>query len=100
MRSFRELVIDVVKRPPILFPLVGLAHILWLLWTIWNDRYVPFGGIEWLQVLWLLGYTVCWLAASDMRKWGALGYMLLTLLNIILFLTVKNFNDRELYMSN
>jgi len=100
LRSVKEFVTDIVRKPPILFPLVALAHVVWLLWTIWNDRSAPFGGIEWLQVLWLLGYTICWITASDFRKWGAIGYMLLTMVNITLFLTVKNYTNRDLYMSN
>ncbi len=33
---------DIIKKPPILFPLVGLFHILLLLWTIWGDHHEPF----------------------------------------------------------
>src|ERR1035437_7523279 len=90
---------DMIKKPPVLFPLVGLFHILWLLWIIWDDRHLPFPGIEWLQVLWMAGFAFFWIAACDLRKWGALGYIVLTLLNAVLFLFVKNVNDRDLYMS-
>ncbi len=100
MRSFKEFIIDVTTKPIILFPLVGLFHILWLLWIVWTDRQVPVNNIEWLQVLWMVGYTTFWIAASDFRKWGALGYIGLTLVNATLFLAVKNINNRELYMSN
>ena len=99
MRSFKEFIADVVKKPPMLFPLVALGHILWLLWLTWNDRFVPL-GIEWLQVLWMAGYTFFWIAASDMRKWGALGYMFLTMINIIIFLTAKSVYTRDVYMSS
>ncbi len=100
MRSFKELVIDMVRRPPILFPAVGLFHVLWLLWTIWDDRSLHFPGIEWLQVLWLAGYTLFWLAACDFRKWGATGYIILTLINASIYLAVRNSKLSVLYMSN
>lgn len=88
-----------MRRPLILFPLVGLAHLLWLVWVVWSDRHIPIYNIEWLQALWMLGYTVFWIGACDYRRWGALGYMALTLLNAILFLAVKNITTKELYMS-
>jgi len=47
----------------------------------------------------MLGYTVFWIATCDHRRWGAWGYIALTMLNGILFLTIKNVTDRELYMS-
>ncbi len=101
MRSAKAFVTDLFTKPPsILFPLVGLAHVLWLLWTIWSDRYVPFIDPARLQILWILGYTIFWLAACDMRKWGALGYMFLTLLNIVIFLTATTLYARDMYMSN
>jgi hypothetical protein len=100
LRSLKEFIVDLVRKPPILFPLVGLFHILWLFWTIWDDRFLAFPGIEWLQVLWMIGYTVCWLAVCDLRKWGALGYIALTVLNVALHFAVKNGKVSELYMSN
>ncbi len=83
-----------------MFPLVGLFHVLWLLWTVWDDRLVPFPGIEWLQVLWMFVYTLFWIAACDMRKWGALGYIALTLINLSFNFAVKNNKVSILYMSN
>jgi hypothetical protein len=99
-RSLMAFLKDIITELPAMFPLVALAHVLWLIFTIWSDRYEPFGTIAWLQVLWMIGYTVCWIAASDKRKWGAIGYMLLTLTNIIIFLTARTITARELYMSN
>lgn len=99
MRTFKGFVSDIVSKPLIIFPLVGLAHVVWLGWTVWDTRHVPLNDLEWLQALWMLGYTVFWIAACDYRKWGALGYMGLTLLNACLFLFMKKINARELYMS-
>jgi len=90
MRSFREFVIDIVKKPPVLFPLVGLFHVLLLARTIWDDRHVPVTDIAWVEVLWMTAYTMFWLAACDMRKWGALAYMLLTATDACVYLAVRN----------
>jgi hypothetical protein len=98
-RTFKQYLSDITRKPLILFPLVALAHILWLLWIVWGNRHVPIYDIEWLQAAWMLGYTIFWIGACDYRKWGALGYIVLTLLNMILFVAVKNINLRELYMS-
>src|SRR5579872_4666902 len=99
MRSFKQFANDIVLKPLIVFPLVGLAHVLWLLWIIWTNRNVPINNIEWLQALWMLGYIVFWIAICDYRRWGVWGYLALTILNASLFLTIKNINTRELYMS-
>ena len=100
MRNFKAFIIDITRKPPILFPLVALFHVLWFLWTLWDDRSTPFPGIEWLQVLWMAGYALFWIAASDLRKWGALGYIFLTLLNASLYLAIRNSKVSILYMSN
>jgi len=100
MRNFREFVVDIVKKPPVLFPLVGLFHVLWLAGTIWADRNIHFPDIAWLEVLWLVGYTSCWIAACDFRKWGATGYILLTLLNTSLYFAIRNGKAPIDYMSN
>jgi len=100
LRNFKELIKDLALKPPIFFPFVGLFHLLWLVWTIWDDRYVHFPGIEWLQVLWLVGYTAFWLVACDLRKWGAAGYFLMTLLDVGLNFAAKRNMVSELYVSN
>jgi hypothetical protein len=100
MRSLKELVTDLVKKPPMLFPLVGLFHILWLLWTFWTCHDEPFPDLIWLELAWAIGYTAFWLAACDMRKWGAIGYILLTLLNVSLYMAVRNGQISRDYLSN
>jgi hypothetical protein len=100
MRTFKNFVRDVATKPPVVMPFVGLAHVLWLVWAIWQNRFVPLHGVEWLQVLWMLAYTVSWIAACDLKKWGALCYILLTMLNVCLFLIMKNSYDRSVYTSN
>ena len=90
MRSFREFIVDIAKKPPILFPLVALFHILWLLMAVWSCHNEPFPSFPWLDVLWLTAYSVFWIAACDMRKWGALGYIFLMMIDTLLFLAIRN----------
>lgn len=99
MRNFKELITDMIKKPPVLFPLVGLFHVLWLLLSIWSFHAEPFPSLPWLQVLWQVGYAFFWLAASDLRKWGALGYIVLTLINATIYFAVINSKAPREYMS-
>ncbi len=100
MRDLKAFFTDITRKPPVLFPLVGLFHIFWLLLTIWSDKDIPFPGIVWLEVLWMVGYTTFWIAACDMRKWGATGYILLTVVNAGIYLAARNgYVDKD-YLSN
>ena len=99
MRTFRGFIIDITRKPPVLFPLVALFHMLWLVWTIVTMKGVPF-GIDWLRLAWMLAYTFFWIGASDMRKWAALAYMGLTMLNFILFFSLKSIYDKDVYSSS
>jgi hypothetical protein len=100
LRNTKEIIKDIVRKPPMLFPLVALFHVLWFAWTIWDDRHEPFPDMAWLQVLWLAGYTIFWLAACDLRKWGALGYIMLTILDSSIFLAVRYHKLPFEYISN
>lgn len=48
-----------------------------------------------VSVLWMLGYTTLWIATADMRKWGAMLYVLLTVVAIIIYFTAK---DRSVWV--
>ena len=100
MRSFKEFTVDIVRKPPVSLPLIGLFHVLWLLYTIWSDRHEPFPGVVWLEVLWMVGYTTFWIVACDLRKWGAMGYFVLTLLDASLYLAARNGKIPRDYISN
>jgi hypothetical protein len=99
MRDLKTFVTDVARKPPMIMPYVGAAHLLWLVWTIVQCARLPF-GIEWMQLLWMAGYAVSWIAACDLKKWGALVYMGLTITNAVIFLAVKNVYLRDVYMSS
>lgn len=99
MRNIKQLATDLVRKPPMIFPLIGLFHVLWLVRTTWSASQEPF-GIMWVQVAWLAGYTTFWIAMCDLRKWGAWGYILLTALDIALFFTVSGRDARNFYTSD
>jgi hypothetical protein len=80
------------------FPLVGLFHILWAAQTAWTMRDLPM-GIDWLPVLWMVAFTICWLAACDLKKWGALGYIGLIMAELVLYLVLKTQAERDVYLS-
>jgi hypothetical protein len=100
MRNIKTLITDIVRKPPLLMPFVAGAHLLGLFWVVWGLRAVPIGNIEWLQAVWMLAYAICWLAACDLRQWGATGYILLSVINVVLYVFIKNPNNRDLYVSN
>lgn len=83
-----------------LFPLVALGHIIWLLLLVWNVRAEPMGSYAWIDVYWMLAFTACWIGVSDLRKWGAIGYVLLTIVNITIFLAVKDVFLNRAYRSS
>ena len=89
----------ILTKPPMLFPWVALFHITMLGFIVWLYRDVPVMSLAWLQPLWLLCYTICWLAICDLRRWGAYGYLALTSINLILYATVSNAMLKELYTS-
>ena len=68
---------------------MALFHIVLLVWTGYSAIQQP-GLSTGISVLWMLGYTVCWLATSDMHKWGAMTYVGVTTVSIILYFTVHD----------
>ncbi len=81
-----------------IMPFIAVAHVLWLLWVLAGNR--PMIAIEWLPAVWMLAYTVSWIATCDLRRWGAVAYILLSVLNLTLYLSIKNINIRYLYVSS
>ena len=86
MRDLKLFVRDLIKKPPQLFPLAALFHIVMLVIIICSD--IGYTSL-WLHILWMLGYTVFWIFICDMKKWAALGYLALTTINLVLRFTLK-----------
>jgi len=71
---------------PVLFPLVAIAHIVWLGFALFDfgrqgvlDTFIGAGNC-----LILLLYAVLWIAVCDRRRWAAIGYLTLTAVNLCL----------------
>ena len=97
MRDIKTFFRDLIKKPPQLFPLVALFHIAMLIYVVWNDISEPYA---WIQILWMLGYTVFWLFICDMKKWAALGYLALTVIDLVLRFTLKSPDNLAIYVSD
>ena len=91
---------NTVTKPPLLFPFVAAFHILGLVWILYSVRTAPFLGAEWLQVAYMLVYCICWLGACNLNKKFALGYMAITLLNTILYLSLKGNYNKDIFTSS
>lgn len=90
---------DLVTKPPVVFPLVALFHIILLLISLVTLIQVPAFDTG-LSFLWMVGYTAFWLGAMALRKWGAMGYILVTAANIVTWYAIKDPLYKELYKSN
>ncbi|HTM65187.1 MAG TPA: hypothetical protein VL093_02625 [Flavipsychrobacter sp.] len=93
----KNLLIRISTKPPVIFPFVALFHLLILCYTIWNYKEFPFPSVYWIPVLWLLLYSFFWLFVCDLKRWAALGYLGLTVLNIALHYFLKFESERSVY---
>lgn len=91
---------DMITKPPVVFPLVALFHIIMLLISIITMVQQPAATTE-ISCLWMLGYTVFWVATTAMRKWGAMGYVLTTAANVVTWYAFQGQPSQQLaYVSN
>lgn len=73
-----------------MFPLVALFHLVMLVYSVWNYHTEPFPSVAWVQPLWMLCYTICWLIATGMKRWAAFAYIALVTLNLGLRFFMKS----------
>ncbi len=99
MRSF-NFIRDIIRKPPVIFPWVALFHVVMLAYVTWLFSTEPMFSAGWLQPLWMLAYTVCWIFICDLRRWAAYGYILLTSVNLLLYVLCKDVVAREMYTSS
>ncbi len=98
--DLKKIITDAATKPPLLFPFVGLFHLVWLIVVVCGLFGSPFGIEESIRLGWMLGYTAFWLGACNLKKWGAWGYMALTLTNALLFVCLKSPVDKSIYTSS
>ena len=95
---------DFIKRIwqklPIAFPLIGVFHLLCLLYLVYSAIDDPLGGWMYLQPVYLLLYTATWLLICDGRRWAVMVYIALTALNLLLFYLLTNQMDKVYFTAN
>jgi len=83
----------IVRKPPVLFPLVALFHLVMLLVTAWQfAAQGVLGSREGMIAVsvWAL-FTVLWLFICDMKRWAAIAYVVCSLAGLCgQFLTTKD----------
>ena len=89
MRDLKTILKDIIIKPPVLFPLVALFHLVLFAWTLYSLVQQP-GMSTSISALWMFGYAICWLATADMRKWGAMLYVVVTTVSVVLYFTVHD----------
>lgn len=80
-----HLIYKYFKTAPIIFPLLGLFLIVLMIYEI---SLFGFGGsvptLYMLRPLIMIGYTASWVGVSYLKKWGAIGFVLVSLLVMLL----------------
>ncbi len=84
MRDLKTFVSDIFRKPPVLFPLVAVFHIVLLCITLYTAIKEP-GNTTYLGLLWMTAYAFFWVGTADLRKWGALGYIGVTVVSIVVW---------------
>jgi hypothetical protein len=69
-----------ISRPPILFPLAALFHLLITASAVISLYPIPLNQRDWLRPLAMLLFTALSLALCFMRKWAAMSYTGLSIL--------------------
>lgn len=91
-----------MRSLPLIFPFIGLAHVVWFLYELWLNHSTT-DLIEWIDPLWMAAYSVCWLSACTLRRWGVWGYIALTIINICVFVfaptgTIRRMGTSSLFL--
>jgi hypothetical protein len=89
VRNIKTFFKDIAEKPPLLFPLVVLFHLIMFLYTLWSVHDAPFPAMEWMQPLVTFVFLFFWVAACDLRKWGAFIYILITAADLLLLYVMK-----------
>lgn len=79
----------ILSKPPFIFPWVALFHLLMLIIITAGNTEFSFPSEAWIAPFWLLLFTISWIFVCDLRRWAALLYILLTMLNLILHFSLK-----------
>jgi len=78
----RSLIKEWWSKPPALFPWVALFHLVITSHAIWTFIGEPIDA--WSYPLSFVLYTILWFFVSALKRWAALGYIILTSINLVL----------------
>jgi len=95
VRNLQTFIRDTIRKPPVLFPLLAVFHIGMTVYVIYADL---LDKHLWAQVLWMLAFSFFWLFICDLRKWAAMGYLILTSIDVILYFIMHS--EKSIYVSN
>lgn len=88
-----------IRKPPALFPWVALFHIGMLAFSIWTAAALPLSPI-WIDVAWMLLYTISWVFICNMKRWAAWMYLGLTILDLSCWLAFHKDPVKQDYASS
>jgi len=75
---------QLLTRPPILFPLAALFHIIISLSAIFTLHPTPFSQRDWLRPFGMIAFTILSVLLCTMRKWTAMAYVAFSILSLAL----------------
>lgn len=87
MKRFFELFF---KRPPVVFPIVALFLIFFTIYdaTQWiGNENVMY--LNWWRPVPIAIYTVFWIAATLFKRWGAIAFVIFTILHLAAIIFLK-----------
>lgn len=68
-----------ITKPPVLFPLAALFHIIITISAIVSLYGIPLTQRDWLRPLSMILFTICSVGLCSMRKWTAIIYVVLSI---------------------
>jgi hypothetical protein len=71
-------------KPPILFPLAALFHIIISLSAIVSLYPTPITQIDWARPIGMLIFSLSSITLCSMRKWSAIGYVSISIVSFAL----------------
>jgi hypothetical protein len=93
MRNLPTFLKDTIRKPPVVFPLIALFHIFCLIYVVYESLSTPL-PYALFQPVWLLAYTISWIAICDLRKWGGASYVIISCVNLGIYLMLRSPADR------
>ena len=85
---------------PIFYPILLLAHLGALGYILYGFLGEFESLTSWINVGWAIGFTLFWAGATLRYRWGALGYILLTIADIATYYAATQNAYLRFYVSS